>query len=378
MSFALDAEQRQFSESLQNFFSQRSPSSEVRRLIESAAGWDPDVWAAVAEQLGLPGVGVPEEYGGSGYTLVEQALAFEQMGSHLLCSPYFSTVGFAAPLILASGDPNALGELMPAITSGQLIATVAIAEDGGWWDVEAITTTGSRSADGWFVDGTKSFVTDGDIAKAILVVARTDSGPGIFLVDASAPGLERTRLATLDMTRRQARLTFTRTPARLIGSPTSSLAAITYALSTAAVALAAESVGGAQRCLDMAIGYAKTRIQFGRQIGSFQAIKHKCADMLMAIESARATAYHAAWTAAYAPAEFSTASSVAKAFCSDAFIQVATESIQIHGGIGFTWEHDAQLYYRRAYSNSALLGDADFHRARLWAQPHSPFAGTRG
>jgi alkylation response protein AidB-like acyl-CoA dehydrogenase len=209
------------------------------------------------------------------------------------------------------------------------------------------------------------FVIDGNNANLVLVAGRTDKGVSLFAVEGGAAGMTATPLATMDQTRKQARLEFTSTPARLVGEEGAAAPVLSRTLDLAAVALAAEQVGGAQRCLDMAVEYAKTRIQFGRPIGSFQAIKHKCADMLLEVESAKSAAYYAGWAAAEDSEELPVVASLAKSYCSEAYFHAAAENIQIHGGIGFTWEHDAHLYFKRAKSSELMLGDPSYHRELL-------------
>jgi alkylation response protein AidB-like acyl-CoA dehydrogenase len=367
VNFAFSEEQEELRKSVRRFLDDKSPESEVRRLMETTEGYDPAVWSQMAQQLGLQGLAIPEEYGGSGYSYVELIVVLEEMGRSLLCAPYFSTVALAANALLASGDDQAKKDLLPGIASGETIATVAFTEDSGRWDEEGITATATRSSsgEGWTLDGHKMFVIDGHTANLIIVAARTDAGVSLFAVDGSAAGLTRTALSTMDQTRKQARLELSSTPARLIGSEGQGWVILSKMLDLAAVALAAEQVGGAQKVLDMSVEYAKVRVQFGRPIGSFQAIKHKCADMLLEVESAKSAAYYAGWAAAEDNDELPVVASLAKAYCSDAYFHSAAENIQIHGGIGFTWEHPAHLYFKRAKSSELLFGDPTYHRELL-------------
>ncbi len=365
MDLAFSDEQEQLRDSVRRFLADKSPISEVRRLMETPDGYDRDVWALMAGHLGLLGLTIPERYGGTGSGPAELTIVLEEMGAALLCAPYFSTVALAANAIMLAGDDEAKKELLPLISSGEVIAALAIAEDDGRWDLAGVRLEARPASGGYALTGHKNYVLDGHVADLIVVVARTGDSIGFFTVGAAAPGLQRTRLPTLDMTRTQARLEFNETPARLIGDPRVAPAALARTLDLAAIALAAEMVGGAQRCLDMSVSYAKTRYQFGRPIGSFQAIKHKCADMLLNIETARTAAYYAGWAAAAGSDELPAVASLAKAHCSEAFFQVAAENIQIHGGIGFTWEHDAHLYFKRATSSQLLFGDPAYHREQL-------------
>ncbi len=365
MNFAFSEEQEELRRSVRRFLEDKSPMTEVRRLMETTEGFDRAVWDQMANQLGLQALAIPEEYGGAGFGYVELTVVFEEMGAALLCAPYFATVALGANALLSSGDEAAKKDLLPGIASGETIATVAITEDDGRWDIDAITLAATSTGDGWKLDGHKMFVIDGHNADLVLVAGRTDHGVSLFAVDAGAAGLTATPLATMDQTRKQARLEFASTPARLVGDDGGAAPVLSRTLDLAAVALAAEQVGGAQRCLDMAVEYAKTRIQFGRPIGSFQAIKHKCADMLLEVESAKSAAYYAGWAAAEDSEELPVVASLAKSYCSEAYFHAAAENIQIHGGIGFTWEHDAHLYFKRAKSSELMLGDPSYHRELL-------------
>jgi len=365
VNFAFSEEQEELRRTVRAFLEQKSPSAEVRRLMETDEGYDPAVWEQMGSQLGLQGLAIPEEYGGSGYSYVELIVVLEEMGRALLAAPYFSTVALAANAILHSGDDAAKKELLPGIASGETIATLAMTEDNGRWDADGITATATKSGDGYTIDGHKMFVLDGHTANLIIVAAKTGDNVSLFTVAGDADGLTRTALATMDQTRKQARLEFSGTPAKLLGSEGEGWPVLSRVLDLAAVALAAEQVGGAQKCLDMSVEYAKVRVQFGRPIGSFQAIKHKCADMLLEVESAKSAAYYAGWAAAELNDELPTVASLAKAYCSDAYFHAAAENIQIHGGIGFTWEHDAHLYFKRAKSSQLLLGDPTYHRELL-------------
>ena len=365
MNFAFSEEQEELRKSVRRFLEDKSPETEVRRLMETTEGYDPAVWSQMAQQLGLQGLAIPEEFGGSGFTYVELIVVLEEMGRALLCAPYFSTVALAANALLNSGDDGAKKEYLPGIASGDTIATLAITEPAGKWDEAGITLKATGSGDSWTLNGAKSFVIDGHTAGLILVAARTPTGVSLFVVPGDAPGLTRTPLATMDQTRKQARLEFAEVPATLIGTDGGAEPGLSKTLDLAAVALAAEQVGGAQRVLDSSVEYAKTRIQFGRPIGSFQAIKHKCADMLLEVESAKSAAYYAGWAAAEDSEELPVVASLAKSYCSEAYFHAAAENIQIHGGIGFTWEHDAHLYFKRAKSSELMLGDPSYHRELL-------------
>jgi alkylation response protein AidB-like acyl-CoA dehydrogenase len=365
MSMTFTAEQDEFRKSVRRFLAQKSSLADVRRLMETDEGYDPAVWRQMAEQLGLQGLALPEEYGGSGYGVIEQIAVLEEMGRALLCAPYFSSVVLAGTALMQSGDDAAERDLLPGIADASTIAALAWVESPTGWGTGSLSATAKRSGEGYTIDGTKTLTLDGHIASLILVVAQADGGPSLFAVDGSASGLTRRKLETLDMTRKVAALEFAGTPARLIADEGAAAGILERTLWLAAIALAAEQVGAAQKCLDMSVEYAKLRVQFGRPIGSFQAIKHKCADMLLEVESARSAAYYAAWAAADGSDQLPLLASLAKACCSDAFANAATENIQVHGGIGFTWEHDAHLYYRRAKSTEQFLGSPSEHRDLL-------------
>ncbi|MQY09531.1 acyl-CoA dehydrogenase family protein [Actinomadura macrotermitis] len=340
MSLVVSEEQEELRRALRRFFADKSPSAEVRRLMGSAEGYDPKVWAQMAEQIGLQGLAIPEEYGGAGFGMRELAIVFEEMGRALVCAPYLATI-LGAAAVLAAEDEELKWEVLPGIADGTMIAAVA---------VEGVTAR--ETAEGWALDGIASYVVDGHLADLVVVCG----DDGLFAVQ---DGFGRTPLPTLDQTRRLTRLEFDGTPARRIGGPRR------HVEDVAAVALAAEALGGAQRMLDLTVEYVKVRRQFGRPIGSFQAIKHRCADMFVLVESARSAVLQAAAVADESPEELPMAAAVAKAYCTDAYFQVAGEAVQLHGGIGFTWEHDAHLYFKRAKSCQELFGSAARHRERL-------------
>lgn len=365
MNFAFSEEQEELRTIVRQFLEAKSPESAVREQMETERGFDDAVWKQMAEQLGLQSLIVPEEYGGQGFGYVELIVVLEEMGRYLLCAPYFSTVVLAANTLIHSGDDAAKADYLPAIASGETIATLAFTEPNGRWDESGIEATATEEGGTWKLSGTKSFVLDGHTANLVLVAARTGKGVSLFAVDGDAAGLTRTPLATMDQTRKQAKLELDGVEGRLIGEEGKGWDVLSTVLDLAAVALAAEQVGGAQRCLDMAVEYAKVRVQFGRPIGSFQAIKHKCADMLLEVESAKSAAYYAGWCASEMNDELPSVASLAKAYCSDAYFHAAAENIQIHGGIGFTWEHPAHLYFKRAKSSELLFGDPTYHRELL-------------
>ncbi len=370
MNFAFSEEQDQLRDAVRKFLEAKSPETEVRRLMETTEGYDPAVWSQMANELGLQSLHIPEAYGGQGFSWVELGIVLEEQGRALLCAPYFSTVVLAANAILNAGTEDQKAALLPGIAGGETIATLAFTEPNGKWDAAGITLEATPNGDGATLSGTKMFVLDGHVADLIVVVARAagtsgEDGISFYTVDGDAAGLTRTALATMDQTRKQAKLEFDGVAATRLGTAGAGWAALSKTLDQAAVGLCNEMVGGAQYVLDESVQYAKDRVQFGRPIGSFQAIKHKCADMLLETESAKSAAYYAAWAAAEDNDELPVVASLAKAYCSDAYFHSAAENIQIHGGIGFTWEHDAHLYFKRAKSSEILFGDATYHRELL-------------
>ncbi len=371
MNLGVSAEQRELRESVRRFLAERAPLPRVRELMDTADAMDIGVWRQAADQLGLQGIAIGEEYGGAGFSFAEQAIVLEELGGALYTGPYLASAVLAATALGASEDEGARRDLLPGIASGQRVATLAFTEDDGSWSLDSVRLAAAKNGQGWRLDGHKSFVLDGHGADLILAVAATDAdssgpaAPSLFAVDGTAAGLSRRVLPTLDQTRRLARCEFSDVPARLIGSPGAGRAALEHTLDVAAIALAAEQLGGAQRALDMAVGYAKVRQQFGRAIGSFQAIKHRCADLLLEVESLRSAVGYAAAAVAESSSEVPVLASLVKAYASEVYSRVAAENIQIHGGIGFTWEHDAHLYLKRAKASELFLGDGSYHRERL-------------
>jgi len=375
MKLAPSTEQQELRESVRRFLADRVPLQRVRELMDSADGTDEKIWNYAAGQLGLQAIAIPEEYGGAGFTFAEQAIVLEELGAALYPGPYLASAVLAATALLASSDDDAKRDLLPGIAGGETVATLAFTEDDGSWEPDAIRLAASQASSsqaassqaggGWVLDGHKSFVLDGHTASLILAVARTDADLSLFAIQADADGLTRKQLPTLDQTRRLARLEFSPVPARLIGEPGEAAAILSRTLDVAAIAQAAEQLGGAQRALDMAVSYAKIRHQFGRPIGSFQAIKHRCADLLLEVESLRSAVGYAAAAVAEDSPEIPVVAALVKALASDTYFHVAAENIQIHGGIGFTWEHDAHLYFKRAKASELFLGDASYHRERL-------------
>jgi len=355
VNLVLSEEQEELQATVRRFLADRSPMARVRELMATPDGGDRALWERMAGELGLPGLTVPEDYGGAGLGQVELSVVMEELGRALTPSPFLASAVLAASALLATDDEDAKRELLPGIAGGTTVATLAVAEAGGGWDLAGVGMRAALEDGAWTLTGAKTLVPDGATADLVLVAARAGDELGLFAVEGGAAGLTRTGLTTLDPTRRLARLELAATPARRLVSEDAA-GALSHALDLAAVALAAEQLGGLQRCLDLSVDYAKNRYQFGRAIGSFQAIKHLCADMHVAMELARSAVRYAAWAADEAPDELPVAAALARAACSDAYFEVASNTIQVHGGIGFTWEHDAHLYFRRAKSSQLLLG----------------------
>jgi alkylation response protein AidB-like acyl-CoA dehydrogenase len=356
---------------LRRYFAESSPPLTVRRLMETEAGWDAAQWRELNAQLGLCGVHVPEQYGGQGFSFVELGIVLEEMGRALVCAPYFASAVLAATTIMNAATDGQKTALLPAIVSGETIATLAFAEPSGEWDAGATQTTATSSTHGRFrLEGAKSFVLDGASADLIVVLARApgttgEDGLSLFTVRGDAAGLTRTPLKTLDPTRKLARLEFAGVEAELIGEAGAAAAPVARTLAQAAACLASEMVGGAERLRQSALDFASLRMQFGRPIASFQSMKHKQADMLLEVELAKSAAYIAAQGCAEDSEDMRALASLAKAAASEAYLQTAIHTIQIHGGVGFTWDNDTHLWFKRAKSSEVFLGDPAMHRERM-------------
>jgi len=370
MDFGFSRDQDEFREQVGRFLGNKSPSSEVRRLMETPDGYDRSVWTQMAQELGLQGLHIPEAYGGQGFGFLELGIVLEEMGRVLFCGPYFSTVCLAANAILNAGTEAQKQALTPGIASGETIATLALLEEDGDWKPGSIALVARRDGDGFRLTGVKTPVTDGYTASLIVVAARIAETQGwegmtLLTVRPDARGLKAIPLETLDLTRKQARLEFSEVRAEALGEPGRAAGALERTLDQAAVLLATESAGGAEQCLRAALDYAKMRVQFARPIGSFQAVKHKCADVLLEVESAKSAAHWASWVAEEGGEDLAQAASIAKALSSDAYMRAAAENVRVHGGIGVTWEADPQLYLKRAKTSEEFLGNPTYHRARI-------------
>jgi alkylation response protein AidB-like acyl-CoA dehydrogenase len=367
MDFAFSEEQEMLRASAREFLAKQSPSSYVRRMMDADDAWDPDLWKRLAD-MGWTALGIPEEYGGVG-TFLDLVVVLEEAGRALLPGPFFATMGLAVPALLEAGSAAQKEAVLGRIASGEARATVAVTEPAGRWDSDGIALTAVPSQDGWRLDGTKLFVADAAVAGFTVVAARTRSsgeeGVTLFLVEGRPRGMTVTPLRTMDMTRRWYQVGFegVSLPAdALMGAPDQGWTPLRRALEWGEAALCAEMVGGAQHVLETSVEYAKTRQQFGKPIGIYQAVSHKLADMLLETESAKSATYYAAWAIDADAPDRSMAASIAKAYVSDAYRRAAGDGIQVHGGIGFTWEHDMHLYFKRAKASEVTLGDATYHR----------------
>ncbi len=373
MDFAFSDEQDEFRAVVRRFIEERWSAADSRKLAETPSGFDRGVWKQMAEELGLHGLALPESVGGQGFGFLELGIALEELGRQLAGGPFLASVVVAAHAIEHGASDAQRTELLPNLASGATIATLALLEASGRHDAAGIATTARRDGTGFRVTGRKIAVLDAQNADLLLVAAREpgsagEAGISLLAVRSDAAGVAVKATDGLDLTRRLADVEFVDVPATLLGDAGSAWPAIARTLDLAAIAVAAESVGAAARCLEMAVDYAKSRIQFARPIGSFQAIKHKAAEVMLELESARSAAYWSWWVAAQpgvSVTDLAEAASVAKATCNDAFLRAAAENVHIHGGVGFTWEFDCHLYYRRAKTAEFLFGDPIWHRARL-------------
>ncbi len=373
MDLKFNEEQLELRAMAESFLEEHSGSEQVRAAAESELGYDEKVWEQVATELGWAAVHIPEAYGGLGLEYADLVALVEVMGGALFCSPFFGTVALGANALLVGGDEAQKQQWLPGIAEGTTRATLAVAEENGLAGAEGVEASFTREGDDFVLRGAKRYVVDGHVADLIIVAARAEGttgreGIGLFLVPADSPGVERRALPTLDQTRRLAEVVLdgVRVGANAsLGTAGQAAPMLEKTLHLAAIALAAEQVGGAERCLQMAVAYAQEREQFGRVIGSFQAIKHKCADMMVLVEAARSAVYYAACAATDDTDELPAVASLAKAYCSDAYFQCAADNIQIHGGVGFTWEYDCHLHFKRAKSSESLLGDPPHHREQV-------------
>jgi alkylation response protein AidB-like acyl-CoA dehydrogenase len=369
MNFGFSEDQELLRNAAREFLTRECPMTYVRRMMDDSRGFDDAQWAKMAE-LGWLGLTVPEAHGGAGLGFVDLVVVLEEMGRVVLPGPFFSTAVVAAPALADAASPALQAEWLPKIAAGRARGTLALLERSARWDADGVALEASPDGGGFRLSGTKTFVPDAHTADFLLVAARAPGSRGadglsLLLVDAGDPGIRTTRLQTMDQTRKlcEVELRNVTVPrSRVIGQPGEGAAILDRITTRARTGLAAEMCGGAARVLDISVDYAKVREQFGRPIGSFQAIQHKCATMLVQVENARSAAYYAAWAVGSGSPDAALAAAMAKAYGSDAYGHVAAEGIQIHGGIGFTWEHDMHIFFKRAKSSAASFGDASLNR----------------
>ena len=383
MQFAFTEEQALIQDTARAFCAEHGAPSRLRAAIESPPGYDKATWRAIGEEMGWCGIALPAEVGGSGLGGVELAILCEQMGRMLLPSPFLATVALAAPAIALAGTAAQREALLPGIAAGRTRATLAIANEDGAPGLDGIGPRLTRSRRGWRLDGAAGFVVHADAADLLVVAARATGslgadGVSLALVDPEHAGVSIERLTMLDQTRPMSRVRFESVALAaesILGEAGEAGPALATALARAQAALAAEQLGGAEASLEIATEHAKARVQFDRPIGSFQAVKHRLADMMVATEAARSAAYYAACAVDELPEEFEEAAAIAGSWCSETFIDCAAGMIQLLGGVGFTWEHVAHLYFKRARAASTLLGSPPWHRERIAARLLSATSG---
>src|SRR2546421_1984534 len=369
MDFGFNEEQDMLRKSARDFLAKESPMTYVRRMMEDEVGYSVETWRKMAG-LGWMGLILPEEYGGAGLNMVDLVVVLEEMGRVVMPGPFFSTVLLGALAVLEGGSEQQKARYLKAIAAGELKATVASLEPNGRWEAEGIGATATADSGGFLLNGTKLFVADAHVADLVVVAVRSEESKGeegisLFAVDVPKEGVTITPLKTMDQTRKLCEVKLEKVrvgPEALIGARGGGFPILKRVTDRAKVALCAEMCGGAERVLEMSVEYAKVRVQFDRPIGSFQAIQHKCANMLLLVESAKSATYYAAWAVANDVPEAPLASAMAKSYTSDAYRVVAGEGIQIHGGIGFTWEHDMHIYFKRAKGSEFTFGDATYNR----------------
>ncbi|MEE4661429.1 MAG: acyl-CoA dehydrogenase family protein [Halieaceae bacterium] len=376
MEFRFTEEQQMIRDTAEAFLTAESTSEAVRQAMATEAGFDAALWQRVCGELYWPAITIPEAQGGMGLGYVELAATLEQMGRFLFCSPFFASVCLAGNALLVAGSEAQQAEWLPRLIEGDT-ATLAFSGASGGRAADAVDVTFKRDGEGFVLNGEAMYVIDGHTASWIIVAARDADAPaslGLFIVPGDAAGLARRWLPTIDQTRKQAALTLsdvTVSAEHKLGDDSDASQLLVDIIDLATIALAAEQVGGAQQALDSTVAYMSEREQFGRRIASYQAVKHKAADMMVKAEAARSAVYYAACVAQEyleggpLAAELAEAASVAKAWCSDAYFFNAGCGIQLHGGVGFTWEYDIQLLFKRARASEAYLGNGAWHRERV-------------
>lgn len=381
MEFSFTEEQNMIRDTARSFLSEVSTSSAIRKAMETQSGFDPLVWEQICSQMYWQATHIPEEYGGLGLGYVDLVLMLEQMGQHLLCSPFFSTVCLGANALLIAGTPEQKKEYLSQICEGKLTATLAYTSNSGRWDANAVETIVKPKDKNkeYVLNGVYNYVPDGHTANLFIVAARTEGSDGengisLFVIDANSEGITRQYRPTMDQTKKQAQIVMNNvvvSEEALMGEYGQAWPHLSDIIDLATIATAAEQVGGSQQVLDMSVAYTKERVQFGRPIAGFQAVKHIAADMMLRTEVARSALYYAACIAQEAfddgvlAGELGEAASVAKSYCSEGYFKNAGDAIQLHGGVGFTWEYDVHLYFKRAKSSEIFLGNASYHRERV-------------
>jgi alkylation response protein AidB-like acyl-CoA dehydrogenase len=389
MEFRFNEEQQMIRDTAAAFLAEVSDSSAIRRAMASEQGFEDTVWQRIVGEMYWQAIHIPEQYGGLGLGYVELVALFEQMGRYLLCSPFLSSVAFATNALLIAANEEQKNTWLPSLASGELTGTLAWASAGNALGADAVKATYEKNSAGFVLNGTLRYVPDGHTAGLLIVAARAknsqgENGISLFAIPAATDGVQRNWLPTMDQTRKQAEIILHNVVVSadaLLGNEGNGWSALNQTLQLAQIAVAAEQMGGAQQALDLTVEYTKGRYQFNRPVASFQAMKHKAADMMLKAESARSAVYYAACIAqealaralggesdAQLAAELPEAASIAKAYCSDAFFFNAGCGIQMFGGVGFTWEYDIQLYFKRAKSSETLLGNGAWHREQLAKQ----------
>lgn len=363
MEFRFDPEHEELRATVRRFFADVASEPAVRRDMDRDEGWSAATWHRLCGEMELPALAIPEKFGGIGFGLVELGIVLNEAGRSLLCAPLFSTC-LAALALLEADDPAAAAAHLPGLAAGTTTATLAAHEPGSSWDVVP-TVRAVGAGEDWRLTGVKDWVLDGHTARLHVVSATSMAGTSLFLVDGTARGLQPQQLTAVDPTRKVARLTFDETPAVLLGTEGDGDRPLRRTLHAAMTLLAAEETGVAEACLEMATEYARQREQFGRPIGSFQAVKHKLATVLLEVEAAKSAAMYATWAADHRPDQLAEVAAIAAVTCGEAALLAAGENIQVHGGMGLTWEHPAHLYLKRATTSRVLFGDPQDHLERL-------------
>lgn len=379
MEFSFTEEQKMIRDTAQAFLAEVSSSNAIRSAMDTEQGFDPQIWQRICEEMYWQAIHIPEEYGGMGLGYVDLVVMLEQMGRYLLCSPFFSTVCLASNALIVAGTDEQKQQYLTQICEGSLTATLAYTSKNGQWDATAVQGIVTAQGDDYVLNGTYRYVLDGHTAQLLIVAARSEGSEGeqgisLFAIDSDTPGVKRTWLPTMDQTRKQAEIVFDNvrvSSSQLMGEENNAWPQLNKVLQLAAIAIAAEQVGGSQQVLDLTVEYTKERVQFGRPIAGFQAVKHQAADMMLRTEVARSAVYYAACVAEEALSgglladELGEAASVAKSYCSEGYFKNAGDALQLHGGVGFTWEYDVHLYFKRAKSFELFLGDAAYHREHV-------------